>query len=176
MTLWTVYIVTDPDSGQPLYVGLTKNLKTRITLHRCDPLSPLCGFLRDLRSKRINCTVTIFDAFEDRETAFRLEQRLILSIPGLLNKRAISDDHIIKVHDGRRPLDFPIRQRIAVRIERLGDMRRMIERLTRKGASREFIIAEARLAGLSLRDIAPHFGCSYEWIRQIDIRGKRAAP
>lgn len=91
---WRLYILVDPRTRKPFYVGLTKSLRARMSAHKCDPASAAYDRVREILSLKLDLIILVLGIYEDRDEGFREEQRLIRSLPDLVNRKTLQEHQI----------------------------------------------------------------------------------
>ena len=83
-----VYVIVDPRTRRPFYVGITMYLWYRFDQHRTDPGSAAWGRINELLAAGYapNRIYKPYRCCADRNEALRLEYKLITAIPDLLNR------------------------------------------------------------------------------------------
>lgn len=85
---WMVYGLIDPRSGNVFYVGITTNVASRMRSHMSDRASSAWNVCQVLQSDGLKPSHCVFGRYLDKLPAKILEGRLILSLPGLVNKKS----------------------------------------------------------------------------------------
>jgi predicted GIY-YIG superfamily endonuclease len=80
---WHVYLMIDPETDSPVYVGLTTRFDSRRTAHFCNSDGPVHQWIRDNGRWPIMVSLGLFYTFD---LARRAEERLIAFLPGLVNR------------------------------------------------------------------------------------------
>ena len=84
--VWTVYGLIDPREGSVFYIGVTTNLRNRISGHMTDPASSAYHVCCVIKSEGRSVDYCVFGKFIRKLPAKILEGRLILALPNLVNK------------------------------------------------------------------------------------------
>jgi len=74
---YLVYLLIDPETHEPFYVGMTSNPKQRWFAHHTDPASQVYHKMRDMRARGIKCRVRILADNLGREEAKERELHFI---------------------------------------------------------------------------------------------------
>lgn len=84
-----VYILVNPQTGKPFYIGISNNPWYRFYEHRHDRCSAVWDFLNFLTENEgieRDLILKIYRECSSRREAFDLEYQLVTSTPGLLNR------------------------------------------------------------------------------------------
>lgn len=84
---WAVYGLIDPRDGHVFYIGMSTHPDRRIPEHGNDRASSAWERCQDIKSAGLSVGACLFGEFEDKQEAKIVEGRLILSIPGAVNKK-----------------------------------------------------------------------------------------
>lgn len=90
-----VYVLVDPRSRKPFYIGISHNPWDRFYNHLHDPCSAAWGRLRDLMEIGYvdEQIFKIYKRCRDRAAAFDLEYTLVNATSGLLNRCKTRQTH-----------------------------------------------------------------------------------
>jgi predicted GIY-YIG superfamily endonuclease len=83
---WHVYELVDPRTEKAFYVGITTAPRERVSGHRTDGNSAAKSTVRDIHAAGLKCTMHILAKYPDKASALAHEDRLIRSLPGLVNR------------------------------------------------------------------------------------------
>ena len=87
-TSWIVYSINDPRDGIPFYIGLTSNLRKRKHQHGTDGALPTWRRVREIIADGKRPIFVVLAEHVDQNTALEHEHELILTMPGLVNRRS----------------------------------------------------------------------------------------
>lgn len=84
-----VYVLTDPRTRKPFYVGISNNPWYRFYSHlhdRCSAVWDFLNFLTENEGIERDRILHVWCECASRREAFEIEYRLVKSTPGLLNR------------------------------------------------------------------------------------------
>jgi hypothetical protein len=84
--IWHVYQLIDPRTESVFYVGLTTSPKARTRGHRTDSGSSAWATVQDIHAAGLKCRLRTIAKYPDKEEARAHEDRLIATLPGLVNE------------------------------------------------------------------------------------------
>lgn len=102
---WYVYGLIDPRGCRIFYVGMTHNMRERLSQHSSCRESAAWQTIQEIKRDKVKVIMCEFAVFGSEESARLLESHLISCIPNILNRTHIGvREAFLKEIDCREPI------------------------------------------------------------------------